>query len=82
MTIRRQIKDVIDGDTFEVRNRIQGTNRIRIAGRNSPEKGERGYQYAKNKMEQLIGETVTLIPKARSYGRLVAEVRHNRRKIR
>lgn len=81
MTIRRKIKRAIDGDTFEVKTKIRGTNYIRIAGMDAPEKGEKGYSSAKSKLNKLTGKTVTLIPKGRSYNRLVAEVRHKRKKV-
>jgi len=82
MVIRRKIEGAVDGDTLKTKTKIQGTNYVRIAGMNAPEKGQRGYSSAKTKLNKLSGKTVTLIPKARSFGRLVAEVRHNRRKIR
>jgi endonuclease YncB( thermonuclease family) len=81
-TIRRKIKGVVDGDTFITHTKIQGTNRIRIANMNAPERGQQGYGRAKQKLGRLKGEVVTLIPRAKSYGRLVADVRHRRRKIR
>tara|TARA_Y100000310_G_C20586634_1_gene765758 strand:+ start:206 stop:454 length:249 start_codon:yes stop_codon:yes gene_type:complete len=79
MTIRRKIKRVVDGDTFETHTKLRGTNYIRIAGKNSPEKGERGYSREKNALKKLEGETVTLNPRGRSYNRVVADVRFKRR---
>jgi len=37
MTIRRKVKRVIDKDTFETHTKIQGTNRVRIAGMDGAE---------------------------------------------
>jgi len=83
MTIRRTVKRVIDGDTFEVARKIQGTNRIRIAGLNAPELRQKGYSEAKNRLRRLIGsKQVTIVPVGRSCNRLVAQVRRNRKKIR
>lgn len=82
MTIRRKVKRPVDGDTLEVRNSIRGTNFIRLAKVNAPERGQRGYSSAKAKLNWLSGKTVTLVPKGRSYNRLVADVRYKRRKIR
>ena len=82
MTIRRRVKRAVDGDTLEVRNKLRGTNFIRLAGVDSPEKGERGYSSAKAKLNKLKGKVVTLVPKGRSYNRIVADVRHKRRKVR
>ena len=81
MTIRRKIRRVVDGDTFEVYRKIRGTNFIRIAGIDTPERGRRGYGQAKNKLGRLRNKTVTLVPKGRSYNRLVADVRYKRRKL-
>ncbi|MFH1802270.1 MAG: hypothetical protein ABH864_02340 [archaeon] len=80
--MRRRISNVIDGDTFVVGTKVNGSNYIRIAGRDSPEKGEPGYATAKRELERLKGKTVTLQPVAGSYGRTVAKVRHNRKLIR
>ncbi len=81
MIIRRKIKRIIDGDTLIVMNKIRGTNYIRLAGINAPEKGQKGYQAAKARLSRFIGKTVTIIPKGRSYNRLVADVRYKRKKV-
>ncbi len=81
MTIRRKVKRIIDGDTFEVRNRVRGTRFIRLAGIDTPEKGQRGYSSAKSELNRLRGKVVTLVPKGRSYNRVVADVRYRRKKI-
>lgn len=82
MTTRRKIKRVIDGDTFETHTNVRGTNYIRIAGKNSPEKGQQGYSKEKDALGKLEGKTVTLKPRGRSYNRVVADVRYKRRLIR
>ena len=80
MTIRRTVKKVIDGDTFETYRKVQGTNRIRIAGKNAPERYQFGGNTATSKLRnQIQGKTVTVQPVSRSYGRVVAKVRVNRR---
>ncbi len=79
---RRKIQRVIDGDTFQVRRNVGGSQFIRIAGLDAPERGQRGYMNAKKKLQKLKGETVTLRPVGKSYGRTVAEVIHKRKKIR
>lgn len=79
---RRKVQKIIDGDTFKVRNNVRGSQYIRITGMNCPEKGERGYQTAKNNLTRKIqGKTVTIKPKAKSYGRTVADVIHKRKKL-
>lgn len=80
MVIHRKVKRVIDGDTFETYRSIQGTNRVRIAGKNAPEHYQFGGSRATNNLrKQIHGKTVTLQPVGRSYGRVVARVRQNRR---
>ncbi|MCH7649378.1 MAG: hypothetical protein IIA83_12345 [Thaumarchaeota archaeon] len=80
-SVRRKVQSVIDGDTFKVRNRVGGSQYIRVAGLNAPEKGQRGYASAKQNLSKLKGKTVTLRPKAKSYGRIVADVIYKRKRI-
>jgi endonuclease YncB( thermonuclease family) len=83
MVIYRKVKKVIDGDTFETYRRIQGSNRIRIAGKNAPESYQFGGSQATRDLKKKIqGKTVTLQPVGRSYNRIVAKVRCNRRLVR
>ncbi|MBN4049011.1 thermonuclease family protein [archaeon AH-315-M20] len=80
--MRRTVKKIIDGDTFIVNRKIGNTNRIRLARVNAPEKYRYGGKKATNRLRGLIGgKTVTIIPVGRSYGRIVAQVRHRRRSI-
>ena len=80
-SVRRKVQRIIDGDTFTVRNRVSGSQYIRVSGLNAPEKGERGYASAKKDLSKIKGKTVTLRPKAKSYGRTVADVFYKRRRI-
>lgn len=80
--IRRKVNQVIDGDTFIVSRKIGNTNRIRLAGVNAPERGRFKSREATNKLRRLIvGKTVTIIPVGRSYNRVVAKVRSNRKSV-
>jgi len=81
-SVRRKVQSIIDGDTFKVRNRVNGSQYIRISGLNAPEKGQRGYVSAKQNLSKIKGKTVTLRPKAKSYGRTVADVVYKRKRIR
>jgi len=82
MTIRRTIKRVIDGDTIQTYRKVNGSNFIRLAGVNAPELHQFGGVEAKNKLKrQIQGKTITLQPVGRSYSRVVARVRHNRRLV-
>ena len=74
------VLEVIDGDTFIVEegwewNNKQGS-KIRPTGYDTPEKGERGYQAAKNKLKNLIEGKKVKIGNAvkTSYDRLLADV--------
>lgn len=80
-SVRRKVQSIVDGDTFKVRNRVSGSQYIRVSGLNAPEKGERGYASAKKDLSRIKGKTVTLRPKAKSYGRTVADVIYKRRRI-
>lgn len=80
---RRRVQKIIDGDTFKIRKKVNNSQYIRITGLNCPEKGQRGYSSAKQKLiRQIQGKTVTVKPKAKSYGRVVADVIHKRKRIR
>ncbi len=83
MTIRRTVKRVIDGDTFQTYRKLNGSNYIRLAGVNALEKWQFGGRQATQSLKrQIQDKTVTLQPVGRSYGRVVANVRHGRRLIR
>lgn len=83
MTIYRKVKKVLDGDTFQTHRKINGTNFVRIAGLNAPEKHQFGGRQATARLkDQIQGKTVTLQTVGRSYGRVVARVRQNRRLVR
>lgn len=83
MSYRRKVQKIVDGDTFKVRNRVKGSQFIRITGINCPEKGQQGYHSAKQNLSKKIqGKTVTVKPKGRSYGRVVADVIYNRKRLR
>ncbi|MDI6737509.1 MAG: thermonuclease family protein [Nanoarchaeota archaeon] len=80
--IKRKVRYIIDGDTFVISRKIQGTTKIRLANINAPERYQFGGTKATNRLKELIGgKTVTIVPVGRSYGRLVAEIRSNRKSI-
>ena len=81
-SVRRKVQKIVDGDSFTVRKRVAGSQHIRIANLNAPEKDEKGYKKAKEKLaRQIRGKTVALKIKGKSYGRTVAETISNRKKI-
>ncbi|MFH1053810.1 MAG: hypothetical protein V1740_05335 [Candidatus Woesearchaeota archaeon] len=80
--MRRKVKKVIDGDTFQTYRKVGGSNRVRLAGYNAAEKGTRAGRTATNKLRGLIGgRTVTVKPVGRSYGRTVANVYSRRKNV-
>lgn len=79
--VRRKVQKVIDGDTFKVHKNIGGSQYIRIANYDAPEKRQIGYQPAKRALKQMEGEVVTIYPVARDRGRIVANVYKNRGNI-
>ncbi len=83
MTIRRTVKRVLDRDTFQTYRKVNGSNYVRLAGVNAPERWQFGGRKATESLKrQIQGKTVTLQPVGRYYSRVVANVRHNRRLVR
>lgn len=83
MTIRRTVKKVLDGDTIQTYRKVNGSNYVRLAGVNAPERYQfRGREATQKLRRQIQGKTVTLQPVGRSYNRIVARVRLNRRLVR
>jgi len=82
-TGKRTVTRVIDGDTFQVARRIAGTRTIRVANRNTPERGQRGFASARSRLaRQVQGRSVSLHVVARDrYGRAVSNVRVGKRKL-
>ena len=82
-TIQRKVKKVIDKDTFQTYRKIQGTDRVRIAGMDGAELNTALGRKQRDQMKRKIqGKIVTLQPVGRSYGRVVAKVRHKRKLLR
>jgi endonuclease YncB( thermonuclease family) len=80
--IRRSIKRIIDGDTFVVSRKVNGSSLIRLANYNAPERYQFGGQRATNQLRGTIGgKTVSIDPRGRSYGRVVADVFVNRKNL-
>ena len=81
--MRRKVKRVLDKDTFETYTKVNGSNFIRIAGMHGAELNTALGRKQRDQMKRKIqGKTVTLQPVSRSYSRVVAKVRHNRRLLR
>ena len=78
------MSEVVDGDTLKVKNGWKWNEKkgdtVRPTGYNTPERGEPGYEWAKQILKDLIlGETVD-IRSAKivdEWGRLVADVFYN-----
>ena len=80
MPRKERVTKVLDGDTFMTASR---KNPVRLAGVDTPEKRESGYQKAKQALADLIqGETVTIDTKAKdTYRRSVANVKVKGRSV-
>jgi len=82
------VSEIIDGDTFKVQggwkwNEKKGDT-VRPTGYNTPERGEPGYEKAKQKLTDLIMENIVDIRNAKTvdeWGRLVADVYYNERNL-
>ncbi len=53
MTIRRTVKRVLDGDTFQTYRKVNGSNYVRIAGVNAPELNPTEHVWAYLKAHEL-----------------------------
>lgn len=61
--MKRTVTRVIDGDTFVVNRKINGTNYVRLANVDAPEKYARGGRTATNTLKGLIaGHTINVNP--------------------
>ena len=66
--MRRTVVKVIDGDTFVVNRKVDGTNRIRLANVDAPELNQYGGRQSANALRHAIaGRQVTITPVGRSY---------------
>ena len=66
-----EVVEIIDGDTLDVRS-AQTELRVRLFGVDTPERGEACFQEATDRLEELAGATVQLLPDQRltdSFGR-------------
>lgn len=80
--VKRKVQRVINGDTFVTDKPVRGSMHIRIADINTPEKEQRGYLSATNKLKKEIeGKVVDIEPVEKSYGRTVGSVTKSGRKI-
>jgi len=82
------VSEIIDGDTFKVQGGWKGNEKkgdtVRPTGYNTPERGEPGYEKAKQKLKDLIMENIVDIRNAKivdEWGRLVADVYYNERNL-
>jgi len=66
-----KVTKVIDGDTLKIRNKS-----IRLANVDAPEMGSKWGAWSKNQLKDIVqNKTVSYKPVAKSYGRVVAEVK-------
>jgi len=76
---RVRVKEIIDGDTFEIKKGYS----VRILNIDAPEKGEKCYLKAKNRLEDLILEKEVLLKNTGTdkYCRYLGEVYYNNTNI-
>ncbi len=79
--MKRKIDKVIDGDTFRVKRKVNGSNYVRLANVNAPEINDRGGQTAKARLKRALGSDANITTSGRSYGRVVAVVRNGRKNV-
>ncbi len=79
--MKRKVDKVIDGDTFRVKRKVDGSNYVRLANVNAPEINARGGQTAKARLKTALGSNANITTRGRSYGRVVADVRSGRRSV-
>jgi len=75
------VSEIVDGDTFKVKNGWKWDNKTGdycpFSWLNTPEENERGYEEAKRRLSNLILNKTVDIKNAKTiddYGRLVADV--------
>jgi len=79
--MKRKVDKVIDGDTFSVKRKVNGSNYIRLANVNAPEINSGSGKTAKARLKQALGNEVNLTPRGRSYNRVVADVKKGRSSV-
>lgn len=74
MSYRRKPTRILDGDTFRVHKPVKRKRHVRLAGVDTPEKGQFGYGKAMRQLRGMIGgKRVTIKPVA-VRRRVIAEV--------
>lgn len=69
---KTKVLRVLDGDTFQGQKKVF----VRLEGVNAPEVGTKGAVAAKQWLDDLIsGKVVSYTEEAKSYGRIVGEVK-------
>ncbi len=79
---KRTVDKVIDGDTFRTTRKLNGSNYVRLAGVNTPERNQSGFSNATRELARMVsGEKVSIITRGKSYGRNVGDVRVGRKSV-
>ncbi len=81
--VTRTVDKVLDGDTFRVKRKVNGSNFIRLEKVNTPEKRQSGYKQSKSTLKNKIeGKKVTITTSTKGhFGRPIAKVTQNRTNI-
>ena len=75
-----KVQKIIDGDAFKTQSSVDNSQYVRIICLNYPEKDQLEYLPTKQKLTRNIQDnTITVKPKARSYGRIISDVIHRQK---
>ena len=82
--MKRKIVGIPDGDTVKTKVKVRGSNYLRLEGYNTPEKNQRGFQLAKDRLRKNLPKNkvvgVTVVGQD-CYGRAVVRLRNGRKSV-
>jgi endonuclease YncB( thermonuclease family) len=80
--MKRTVKKVIDGDTFETKTKVRGSNYVRLSDYDAPPLNTKEGKLAKDRLKRALGnKPVNITTVGRSYSRVVAKVRNGRKSV-
>lgn len=82
--MKRKIVGIPDGDTVKTKVKVRGSNYLRLEGYDAPEKNQKGFQLAKERLRRNLPKNktvgMTVVGQDR-YGRPVVRLRNGRKSI-
>jgi endonuclease YncB( thermonuclease family) len=82
--MKRKITGIPDGDTVKTKVKVQGSNYLRPVRFNTPEKGQKGFDLARQRFKQALprnGVVNVKVVGRDTYGRPLVELRNGRRSV-